>query len=184
MPGRSPEAVLITGLFGTGKSSVTAEIAEILEKQGLPYAALDLDWFAWFDTATEDGPSEHEMMLRNLTPVLANYLEVGVRFFVLARALRSSSEVDSFRRGLPMPLKVVRLTVPLEEVRRRLEADATSGRKDDLRDVSTWLAAGEGEGIEDWTVSNDRPIRGVAAEIVEQLGWPPPVEAITGNGRD
>jgi chloramphenicol 3-O-phosphotransferase len=184
MPGRSPEAVLITGLFGTGKSSVAAEIADILEKQGLPYAALDLDWFAWFATATNDGPSEHEMMLWNLTPVLANYLKVGVRFFVLARALRRSSEVDSFRRALSMPLKVVRLTVPLEEVRRRLEADATSGRKDDLRDASSWLAAGEGEGIEDWAESNNRPIRGVAAEILEQLGWLPVGEAPTGSSRD
>jgi adenylylsulfate kinase-like enzyme len=38
------EAVLINGLFGTGKSSVAVEMADILEKRGLPYAVVDLDW--------------------------------------------------------------------------------------------------------------------------------------------
>jgi putative protein kinase ArgK-like GTPase of G3E family len=33
------EAVLITGVFGTGKSSLTAELAYELEQRGAPYAA-------------------------------------------------------------------------------------------------------------------------------------------------
>jgi adenylylsulfate kinase-like enzyme len=37
------EAVLLTGLFGTGKSTVAAEMADLLEDARLPYAALDLD---------------------------------------------------------------------------------------------------------------------------------------------
>jgi adenylylsulfate kinase-like enzyme len=41
--GSDAEAVLITGLFGTGKSSVAVEIADILEKRGVPYAVIDLD---------------------------------------------------------------------------------------------------------------------------------------------
>ena len=39
------EAVLITGVFGSGKSSVAAELADLLEREGLSYAALDLDWW-------------------------------------------------------------------------------------------------------------------------------------------
>ena len=35
--------VLITRLFGAGKISVATEIADLLEKRGLPYAAVDLD---------------------------------------------------------------------------------------------------------------------------------------------
>jgi adenylylsulfate kinase-like enzyme len=41
------EAVLITGPFGTGKSSVAIEIADILEKRGVRYAVIDLDWLCW-----------------------------------------------------------------------------------------------------------------------------------------
>jgi hypothetical protein len=33
------------------------------------------------------------------------------------------------------------------------------------------MAAGLGEGFEDLTVANDRPIREVASEVVGWLGW-------------
>ena len=42
-----PQAALITGLFGTGKSSVAIEMADVLEQRGLPYAVIDLDWLCW-----------------------------------------------------------------------------------------------------------------------------------------
>ena len=37
------EAVLLTGLFGVGKSTIAADMADLLEDAGVPYAALDLD---------------------------------------------------------------------------------------------------------------------------------------------
>jgi adenylylsulfate kinase-like enzyme len=48
MPGPA-EAVLLTGVYGSGKSTVVEEMASLLEERGAPYAALDLDWLAWFD---------------------------------------------------------------------------------------------------------------------------------------
>jgi hypothetical protein len=165
------QAVLITGVFGSGKSSVAVEMADVLEKRDVPYAILDLDFLAWFHTRNEDETAEHRMRLTNLAPVLANYLAVGVRFFVLACALRDQAELDSLRAALPMPLRVVRLTVPLPEIERRLRSDVTSGREDDLREAAVWLAASEGEGIEDLAISNERPIRQVALEILAWLGW-------------
>jgi adenylylsulfate kinase-like enzyme len=41
------EGVLITGVYGSGKSSVAAEIAYLLEQHGTPYALLDLDYLSW-----------------------------------------------------------------------------------------------------------------------------------------
>ena len=38
------DGVLISGVYGAGKSSVTAEIAETLKHRGVPYGAIDLDW--------------------------------------------------------------------------------------------------------------------------------------------
>jgi pantothenate kinase-related protein Tda10 len=49
--------VLISGAFGTGKSSTAEEMATILEARGLAYAAMDLDWLAWFHTG-RDGEEE------------------------------------------------------------------------------------------------------------------------------
>ena len=164
--------MLITGVYGSGKSAVAEEMAAVLEEHDALYALLDLDFLAWFDTRDEGGPTEHRMMLRNLAALVGNYLGVGVRFFVLAKALRDRAQLEDLRAGLPMPLKVVRLTVPLEEIEERLSHDPTTGRRDDLREAAVWVAASFGVGIEDLTVSNDRPIRKVAVEVLGWLGWP------------
>jgi hypothetical protein len=166
-----PDGVLITGLFGVGKSSVTAEIADLLEANDERYAAIDLDWLTWAHTGDAEESAEHRMMLTNLASVVGNYLEAGVRRFVLARSLRDRSELESLRAAIPVPVRVVRLTVTIDEIDRRLRSGVTAGREDDLREAGEWAAAGLGEGFEDLTVANDRPIREVAAEIVGWLGW-------------
>jgi chloramphenicol 3-O-phosphotransferase len=168
---RIEEAVLITGVYGSGKSSVAEEMAAVLEEHNAPYALLDLDFLAWFDTGGEGGPTEHRMMLRNLAAVVGNYLAVGVRFFVLAYAVRDGTVLDGIRATLPMPLKVVRLTVPLEKIGDRLSHNPTDGRGDDLREAAAWVAASYGVGLEDMTVPNDRPIREVDTDILDWLGW-------------
>ena len=164
--------MLITGVYGSGKSSVAEEMAAVLEERNASYALLDLDFLAWFDTGEEGGPTEHSMMLTNLAAVVGNYLTVGVRFFILAKAFRDAGELEDLKVGLPMPLKVVRLTVPLEEIEGRLSHDVTTGRRDDLREAAAWVAASTGVGIEDLTVPNDRPVREVAVEVLNWLGWP------------
>ena len=63
------------------------------------------------------------------------------------------------------------MTVPLPEIEKRLRSDATTGRRADLREAAAWVASSVGVGIEDETVSNERPIREVAADILGWLGW-------------
>jgi hypothetical protein len=167
------QAVVITGLFGTGKSSVAVEIADILEERGLPYAAIDLDWLCWGYAGDEPG-AEHRMLLANLAPVVRNYLGTGVRFFVLARSLRSREELDGLRDAFPIPLRSVELTVTFEAIERRLVADVTAGRVDDLRDAAAWAAAGEGTGFAEFEVVNEGRLCDVADGIVRSLGWTEP----------
>ena len=114
--------MLLTGVYGSGKTAVAEEIASVLEERGVPYAALDLDWLAWFDAGWSDDAAEHQMMLKNLEGVVGNYLGIDIAFFVLALSLEAQPELDSIRAVLPMPLKVVRLTVPLETIRERLSS--------------------------------------------------------------
>jgi len=168
--GRSPEAVLITGVFGSGKSSVAVEIAGVLEERDVPFALLDLDFLAWFHVAgPDDRTSEYRMMLTNLVPVVRNYLSAGVRYLILAWTVRDVPELHGLKAMLPVPLRVVRLTLPLHEIANRLRSDVTTGRQDDLRRAAEQIAALQGEGIEDLTISNERPIRQVALEILEWL---------------
>lgn len=172
------QAVLITGVYGSGKTSVVEELADILESRSVPYAALDLDWLAWADPGAEGramgGRWEdhgHAMMLANLSCVVTNYLDAGIQRFVLACALRSRAERDAVGATLSMPLRVARLEVRLEEIERRLQGDVTSGRRVDLREAAHWLASGAGVGLEDLTILNEGPIREVALRILHSFGW-------------
>jgi hypothetical protein len=165
-----PQAVLITGLLGSGKSSVAIEMADVLEHRDLAYAVIDLDWLCWGWAGGAEG-SEHRMMLANLVPVVANYLGAGVRYLILARSIRTPAELASLRSALPMGLMVVELIVPVAEIERRLARDITAARRDDLRDARAWLAAGEGVGLGEISIPNDRPLRAVASDVLGWLGW-------------
>lgn len=167
------EALLLTGLFGVGKSTIAAEMADFLGEAGLPYAALDLDWLTWCNVGDGDRGSEHAMMLRNLGAVVANYRVAGVRYFVLARWIHDRDELAGLAATMAMPLRTVELVVPLDEITRRLAMDPTAGRRDDLAKSAAWMEKGSGAGLAEYTVENDRRVRDVAADILRWLAWPP-----------
>ena len=102
------------------------------------------------------------MVLGNLAAIAGNYLAVGVRFFVLAYAVRDGAEPEDLRAGLPMPRRVVRLTVPLAEIKERHRHDPTAGRQGDLREAASCIAS-LGTGFEDatksWRASSPGPPR-------------------------
>ena len=166
------EGVLITGVYGSGKSSVAVEIAYLLERCGEPYAVLDLDFLSWAGPDTGDRAAELELLCQNLAAVTSNYRRTGVSLFVLAYFVRTAAEIHAIGQALGVPLKVARLTVPLAVIERRLAGDVTSSRPDDLRAAAASIAAAEGAGLADVTISNDRPITAVTQEVMTFLGWP------------
>ena len=166
-----PQAVLITGPYGVGKSSVVVEMADIVEARAWRYAALDLDWLGWGWSGGDDEASEDQLTFENLTLVVANYRRRGNDRFLLAHAVRHPSQLALLREAIAMPLQVVRLTLPVDEIRRRAAPDPTMGRAGDIARTEAWLAAGEGPEIADLVVANDRPIQVVATEILDWLDW-------------
>ena len=124
---RRAEGVLLTGVYGSGKSSVAEEIAYLLQQRGEPYALLDLDYLSWAGTGTSDRASEFGSMVQNLAAVAANYRQAGIRLFVLAYFVRSPGEVREMRKALGLPLRAARLTVRLPDIEQRLASDVTSG---------------------------------------------------------
>ena len=165
------EGVLITGVYGSGKSSVAAEIAYLLEERHRPYAFLDVDFLGWGGADFGEDSDEHGLTMINLAAVVANYREAGVGLFVLAYFVAGPDVLRRVREAVGVPLRVVRLAVPLPAIRQRLAADVTSGRQDDLRNAAAQIAAAEGVGLEDLVVANDRPIAAVTGEIMGWLGW-------------
>jgi hypothetical protein len=75
------------------------------------------------------------------------------------------------RATLAMPLTVVRLVAPVEEIERRLSASVTAGRQDDLEVAKRWLTEGRGETVEGTVIENTGPIREVALQVLSILDW-------------
>ena len=165
------EAVLITGVYGSGKSTVAVEIAYLLEQRRQPYALLDLDFLGWGVNYSDDDSAGPALMLRNLAAVVSNYREAGISVFVLAHFVRDQDALRGIREAVGVPLRVVRLAVPLPDIEKRLAADVTTERQEDLREAGGQIAAGEGVGLEDAMVANDRPVAVVARQVMSWLGW-------------
>ncbi len=164
-----PEALLVTGSYGAGKSSAVEEMAEALEARRIPYGALDLDWLGWFDV--DDDEVHERIYWRNLETVVENYRSVGVRRFLLALTIEDRAELERCRQVLAMPTHVVRLTLDLARVRARLGAVVTTGRAGDLREAESQIEQSVGVGLEDFTVPNDGTIMQTAATILQRIGW-------------
>ena len=148
------------------------EIAYLLEQWAEPYALLDLDYLSWVGPDTGGRAAEIELLSQNLAAIVPNYRRIALTLFVLAYFVRDAAEVQAIRAALDLPLKVVRLAVPLAVIEQRLASDVTSGRRDDLREAAEQIATAEGAGLEDATIANDRPVHVVAQEIMAFLGWP------------
>ena len=168
---RSDEGVLITGVYGAGKSTVAAEISYLLEQRRQPYALLDLDFLGWGVNSFDDSVAGNSFMLRNLAAVVSNYREGGISVFVLAYFVSSHDELRGIRDAVGVPLRVVRLSVPLPDIEQRLAADVTTERREELREAARQIEDGEGVGVEDVVLANDRPVPVVAEQVMTWLGW-------------
>jgi adenylate kinase len=158
------EAVLLTGAYGTGKTSVCQELAERLESAGVAYGAIDLDWLGWFNAPQLDAAAQRTY-LDNLSAVATNYADAGVQRLVLAGAVRSNVVLVATRTVIRFPSRVVRLTVPLHEIERRLSNAVTVGRARDMRNATRCIERGIGADVGNVVIANDRPIRDVADQI-------------------
>ena len=123
-PSPIAQAVLVTGVYGAGKSTVVADIGKMLEDHGEPYGLLDVDWLGWFN-AGEDRTSHRQVVLSNVRMVCQAYLAAGVRRLALAWSIRDREQLDELRLAVPAPMGVVRLSVDAAVVQRRLGSDPT-----------------------------------------------------------
>ena len=168
-----PQAVLLTGVFGVGESTLAADLAELLDELDVPVAALDLDWLTWTNVSAAGRAGEHDMMLANLRPIVDRYRAAGAKYFVLARSIRGVDELATLTEALAMPLRVVEVTIPFEVIAQRLATDPTEARQRDLAQSEQWMSE-HSSNIAESVVVNDRGVRELAIEILEWLGWPTP----------
>jgi hypothetical protein len=165
------EGVLLTGVYGSGKSSVAREIAYLLEQRVQSYALLDLDYLSWAGTGT-DRPRSRIRVDAAESGRSGGELLAGRDPAVCTGLLRSQPRRDARRAGGSGVAAAGRAPDSrTADIERRLAGDVTSGRPDDLREAAASIAVAEGAGVEDVAISNDRPIGVVARDVMTFLGW-------------
>jgi hypothetical protein len=170
-PADDPGAVLVIGVYGAGKSTVVEDIADLLEKRGVPYGVLDVDWLGWFDSGGDEA-AHWRVEMANVSSVCRAYVGEGVRCLALARSVRDRGQLDAIRAAVGVPMRVVRLEVDAALVEERLSPEPSEARsQDDLHVSLEWLAAGHGVGLEDLLLDGARPIRETSTRICSWLGW-------------
>jgi hypothetical protein len=164
-------AVLLTGVYGAGKTTLAIELVDRLGEADVPAAAIDLDWLGWYGAPT--GWDEHDdprLTLEHLALMTSSYAGVGVRRLVLAGTIPPGTR-DRYAAAIGVPLVVVRLEVGADALRRRLASDPNESRREDLAAALAALDAEPRDDGADWTVEADRPPADLATEVLERLGW-------------
>jgi hypothetical protein len=162
-----PEAVLITGVYGTGKTSVIEELAEMLDTRDAPYAAIDIDWLIWANVEGGHGRAARRVLERNLAAVVRNYRDAGLTRFLLAGYVEGTEAAVGIADAVGVPMKIVRLVASIEVIERRIG----TGRAEELEVARAALARSELDGFGDIVIDSDRPVADLAEEILEWLGW-------------
>lgn len=167
----APPSILITGVYGVGKSTVLAEIGTIMEERALRFAVIDLDWLRWFYTGSEDESADFDLLIRNLGDVITNLRSAGITRFATALSVDSRGQRDAIALAIGGRLCVVRLEATLAEITERIGGDVATGRADDLRWAGIWLRDGIGVGIEDVVIPNRGGVRKTAIAVLETATW-------------
>ena len=168
-------AVLVTGTIGAGKSALSEELSLVLHERGEQHALIDLDGLSQCYPGSTDDPYNTALAFENLSAVWPNFLARRIRYAVLAHLVERAEELDELRSALPgASLTVVRVVTPPELCAERLRGREISPsllarhlRRSPLLDRALDELA-----IESLAVANaGRPIREVALEVIEKLGW-------------
>jgi hypothetical protein len=164
-------AVLLTGVYGAGKTTLAVELVDRLAAAGEHAAAIDLDWLGWYGAPTTwDEHDDPRLTLEHLDYIAGRYLGVGVRRLVLAGSIPPGTR-PRYEAAVTVPLTVVRVEVPEAVVRERLADDPNASRTDDLERAMAALRRGEPDDGADWAIDGSGPVAGTADAVLARLGW-------------
>jgi adenylylsulfate kinase-like enzyme len=166
--------LLLTGTVATGKTTVAAEIGEILAP-ATAHVIVDLDRLAW--GFIPDAPDETIRKLRtdNLAVIWPNLRSARLRHVVISGAIATTAELRQTRAAIGGSyLTVVRLVTSASLLETRLKRRDTGRLLEDHLAIMPLLERSMNQAnLEDFRVTNDdRSPREVAMEVLERIGWP------------
>jgi hypothetical protein len=165
--------LLISGTVGAGKSTVAAEICDVLSELELPSAGIDLDGLTWQWPASSRWNAD--LVFEKLAALWTNFRAHGAQRLVLARVIEERDELERYRAAIPgAELTVCRLVASQALRERRLNTRMPPGPARDwhLRRTVELEALLEQRGVEDIVVENgERSVRATALEVLSASGW-------------
>jgi hypothetical protein len=166
--------LIITGTMGAGKTAILGEASDILARRRMAHAAIDLDaiGLAYLPSAA----SSNAVMYRNLQCVRENYASLGVRRFLLARAMQDRAEFELCRDVVSAKHMVVcRLTASIETMQHRVKIrESGVSQRQYIARVAKLNVILDRARLEDLTITNEnRSLSEVAHEMLVKAGWIP-----------
>lgn len=158
--------------MGAGKTAVLAEASDILALRQIAHAAIDLDalGLAHLPSAT----CNDDVIFSNLRSICENYTALGVRRFLLARAIEDRTRLERCRGIVPATNMVVcRLTASIETMERRIKIrESGVSQREYVARAAKLNVILDRARLEDFTVSNEhRSLSDVALEVLTKAGW-------------
>lgn len=163
--------LLITGTMGAGKSAVMAEASDLLALSRVEHAAIDVDALGLGYIASAPN---NDAMYANLECVCRNYARLGVRRFLLARAVESRSELGRCRQAASAETVVVcRLTASAPTLKQRVKMrESGISQAEFVARVETLNTILDRARLEHFTIVNEnRSLTKIAREMLVRAGW-------------
>jgi len=158
--------------MGAGKTTVLAEGSDILALRHIAHAAIDLDALGLAhlpSSASNDG-----VMYSNLQSVCKNYSSLGVRRFLVARAMEDRTELELCRGVVSATNAIVcRLAASIGTMQQRVKMrESGVSQREYIARVAELNVILDRARLEDFTVtSEDRSVTEVAHEMLLKGGW-------------
>ena len=163
--------IVISGSMGSGKTTVLAEISDVLAARGVVHAAIDTDFLGMGYLPAE---ASRDLAFRNLSAVWNNYAAAGVTRLLLCEALETPAERERLREAVPgAQIVVCRLRARLETMQQRIRLREPGMLQEQFVSRVAELEASLDAGcVEDFSVENDgRSVTAVAREVLVRAGW-------------
>ncbi len=175
--GMAVPVIVLNGPIGVGKSVVLGEVSDLLQEVEASHCAVDLDALS----QTFPRHSNDWFMLRlavdNLRAVWSNAAQAGAERLVLASVVETISDLQLMLGAVPGAVPFVcRLHAPVALLHERLRRrEIGTGLDSHLRRASELATILEDGEVDDVVVdASDRPLRSIAADVLEAAGWPRP----------
>lgn len=173
---RPVPVLLITGVVGVGKTTVTDEASSLLRQARIPHAMVDLAVIGGCWPTPPGDEWNEELIHHNLACMWDNFQRAGAGRLLVCRVLEARSLLSRITEAVPGAVTtVVRLRAPLETVRARIMAREAGRSPQWYLDAAEYLTGRlEDTCVEDHVVDNhDRPVEEAAAEVLRVAGWLP-----------